>query len=537
MVITSEILEMVGNISPDVDHNCVVLIAKPMETVGRGVFFTNGVKAHEPGENMNANLHGLAIFSLEQVTGSKNEINRAGNWKLEKLTSTIQESTSDYDKEMLEELLAKDHGGIGAVNIGGGDGDGTVEMDKITDALNAAKAGVEKGIVPGGGARLADPCLLFNSRIASIHHSSSTKFWQAQTALARTTRGFHTSGILDSTSVAESPRAGPNPHPHLVTFDNAINYFERGRSPALVVHVPDTNDDLYKLVRYNPQEPLMLTEMGKISSRSLVEAVTSLHDHNLCLPHRVGLGDLSVSSVGTFKLPKMELVQLTEQRRSDDLACVSGVLEEMMRARHRDRVIQNLPPNYSDLLVGMKLPTTTVKWIKWHPSHLPATTYALAFMKLHGLLMENGLRTTDCTLAEDIMMALPYQVGQSMLAGMPKRSVWTDVARNNRLLTAWFNYRTYTSANPFDIMEFGRNVITGHPLDHRRKAAAFLPKGSSPYSEEAVSVMFQHSFPLLMPGLLQEVLNRVQKLPPGCIDRLHLEQLFPGVPPYYLLEQ
>jgi chaperonin GroEL len=67
----------------------------------------------------------------------------------------IEESTSDYDKEKLQERLAKLAGGVAVIRVGGAT---EVEVkdrkDRVDDALNATKAAVEEGILPGGGAAL-----------------------------------------------------------------------------------------------------------------------------------------------------------------------------------------------------------------------------------------------------------------------------------------------------------------------------------------------------------------------------------------------
>jgi chaperonin GroEL len=71
------------------------------------------------------------------------------------LRESINQSTSDYEKEKLQDRLAKMVGGVAVVKVGGGS---EVEVgekrDRIVDALNATKAAVEQGIVPGGGVAL-----------------------------------------------------------------------------------------------------------------------------------------------------------------------------------------------------------------------------------------------------------------------------------------------------------------------------------------------------------------------------------------------
>ncbi|RVW96904.1 Chaperonin CPN60-2, mitochondrial [Vitis vinifera] len=69
--------------------------------------------------------------------------------------SAIESSTSDYDKEKLQERLAKLSGGVAVLKIGGAsEAEVSEKKDRVTDALNATKAAVEEGIVPGGGVAL-----------------------------------------------------------------------------------------------------------------------------------------------------------------------------------------------------------------------------------------------------------------------------------------------------------------------------------------------------------------------------------------------
>ncbi|MBX5155316.1 chaperonin GroEL [Rhizobium lentis] len=67
----------------------------------------------------------------------------------------IEETTSDYDKEKLQERLAKLSGGVAVIRVGGSTEIEVKEKkDRIDDALNATRAAVEEGIVPGGGTAL-----------------------------------------------------------------------------------------------------------------------------------------------------------------------------------------------------------------------------------------------------------------------------------------------------------------------------------------------------------------------------------------------
>jgi chaperonin GroEL len=67
----------------------------------------------------------------------------------------IEDTTSDYDKEKLQERLAKLAGGVAVVRVGGSTEIEVKEKkDRVDDALNATRAAVEEGIVPGGGVAL-----------------------------------------------------------------------------------------------------------------------------------------------------------------------------------------------------------------------------------------------------------------------------------------------------------------------------------------------------------------------------------------------
>ena len=67
----------------------------------------------------------------------------------------IEETSSDYDREKLQERLAKLAGGVAVIKVGGATEIEVKERkDRVDDALNATRAAVEEGIVPGGGVAL-----------------------------------------------------------------------------------------------------------------------------------------------------------------------------------------------------------------------------------------------------------------------------------------------------------------------------------------------------------------------------------------------
>ena len=71
------------------------------------------------------------------------------------IKTQIEETTSDYDREKLQERLAKLAGGVAVIRVGGATEIEVKEKkDRVEDALNATRAAVEEGIVPGGGVAL-----------------------------------------------------------------------------------------------------------------------------------------------------------------------------------------------------------------------------------------------------------------------------------------------------------------------------------------------------------------------------------------------
>jgi chaperonin GroEL len=75
--------------------------------------------------------------------------------RIAQIRGQIEETTSDYDKEKLQERLAKLAGGVAVIRVGGAtESEVKEKKDRIDDALNATRAAVEEGIVPGGGVAL-----------------------------------------------------------------------------------------------------------------------------------------------------------------------------------------------------------------------------------------------------------------------------------------------------------------------------------------------------------------------------------------------
>ncbi|MGB3273198.1 MAG: chaperonin GroEL [Xanthobacteraceae bacterium] len=75
--------------------------------------------------------------------------------RVQQIKAQIEETTSDYDREKLQERLAKLAGGVAVIRVGGAtEVEVKEKKDRVEDALNATRAAVQEGIVPGGGAAL-----------------------------------------------------------------------------------------------------------------------------------------------------------------------------------------------------------------------------------------------------------------------------------------------------------------------------------------------------------------------------------------------
>jgi chaperonin GroEL len=110
-------------------------------------------------ENVTMNMLGHA----KRVTITKDDttiVDGAGEKKdiearVGQIKQQIEETTSDYDKEKLQERLAKLAGGVAVLRVGGAtEVEVKEKKDRVDDALNATRAAVEEGIVPGGGVAL-----------------------------------------------------------------------------------------------------------------------------------------------------------------------------------------------------------------------------------------------------------------------------------------------------------------------------------------------------------------------------------------------
>jgi chaperonin GroEL len=84
------------------------------------------------------------------IDGNGDPMELAG--RVKQVKAQIETTTSDYDKEKLQERLAKLVGGVAVISVGAvTEAEMKEKKDRVEDALNATRAAVEEGIVPGGG--------------------------------------------------------------------------------------------------------------------------------------------------------------------------------------------------------------------------------------------------------------------------------------------------------------------------------------------------------------------------------------------------
>jgi chaperonin GroEL len=124
-------------------------------------------------ENVTINMLGRArkvVIDKENTTivngaGKKKDIEaRVGQIK-----AHIEETTSDYDREKLQERLAKLAGGVAVMRVGGAtEVEVKEKKDRVEDALNATRAAVQEGVVPGGGVALVRA----QKAVGRIHHEN-----------------------------------------------------------------------------------------------------------------------------------------------------------------------------------------------------------------------------------------------------------------------------------------------------------------------------------------------------------------------------
>ena len=201
----------------------------------RGTFECIAVKAPGFGDRRKAMLQDIAILTggtviteelgYELKSASLDMLGRAKSVKINKDNTTIidgmgekalidervrqikvqmEETTSEFDKEKLQERLAKIAGGVAVIQVGAAT---EVEMKekklRIEDALNATRAAVEEGIVPGGGTALVGAIAAVNALVETLEGDEKTGALIIARALEEPVRQIAINAGLEGSVVVE----------------------------------------------------------------------------------------------------------------------------------------------------------------------------------------------------------------------------------------------------------------------------------------------------------------------------------------------
>ena len=204
----------------------------------RGMFNALAVKAPGFGDRRKAMLRDIAVLTGGQViteelgrkleTTTLNDLGRADKvvstkdsttvvggagessaikGRIDEIRAEIDASTSDYDREKLQERLAKLAGGVAIIRVGAATETELKEKKhRVEDALSATRAAVEEGIVPGGGVALINsiPAL---STVSGLEGDSATGLKILRRALEEPMRMIATNAGLDGAVVIERVRS------------------------------------------------------------------------------------------------------------------------------------------------------------------------------------------------------------------------------------------------------------------------------------------------------------------------------------------
>jgi chaperonin GroEL len=155
--------------------------------------------------------------------------------RIETIRKQIEETTSDYDREKLQERLAKLVGGVAVINVGAAT---EVEMKekkaRVEDALNATRAAIEEGIVPGGGVAL----LRAQSALDSLDLPEDQKagLRVLRQAIEEPLRQIAANAGVEGAIVIEKVRAGKDAYGYNAATDEYCDLVKAGViDPAKVV--------------------------------------------------------------------------------------------------------------------------------------------------------------------------------------------------------------------------------------------------------------------------------------------------------------
>ena len=145
----------------------------------------------------------------EAITGRVNQIRRQ-----------IEETTSDYDQEKLQERLAKLAGGVAVINVGAAtETEMKEKKDRVDDALHATRAAVEEGILPGGGVALLRAAKAIEKAAAELEDDEALGAWIVRRAIESPLRQLCTNAGREGALIVENVKTNKEGHGYNVATD------------------------------------------------------------------------------------------------------------------------------------------------------------------------------------------------------------------------------------------------------------------------------------------------------------------------------
>ena len=185
-------------------------------------------------------------LGLKLENADLTQLGRAKNVKVEKENTTIingagkqadiqikvqiDDTTSDYDREKLQERLAKLAGGVAVLNVGAAT---EVELKekkhRVEDALSATRAAIEEGVIPGGGAALIQAArVLEKADLSKLPEEEKVGYRIVRRALEEPIRQIAENAGLDGSLVADKCKNEKAGIGYDVENDKWVNMFESG---------------------------------------------------------------------------------------------------------------------------------------------------------------------------------------------------------------------------------------------------------------------------------------------------------------------
>ncbi len=131
--------------------------------------------------------------------------------RIRQIKAQIEETTSDYDREKLQERLAKLSGGVALIRVGAGsEVEQKYRQTRVEDALSATRAGVEEGIVPGGGVALLNATKALEN--LNLTGDAATGVTILRRALEEPLRQLAINGGRDGSVIVEGVRRAQKEH-------------------------------------------------------------------------------------------------------------------------------------------------------------------------------------------------------------------------------------------------------------------------------------------------------------------------------------